>query len=85
MASARRTRPKTRGAPRPAPARKTAAGKGPRRMAPRSAPPAEVEIDAEVMEFIEALDRYRRDNARPFPSWSEVMHVLRALGYRKSG
>ena len=33
--------------------------------------------------FMKAMDRYKRDNRRPFPTWSEVLEVLRALGYRK--
>jgi len=34
-------------------------------------------------EFMKAMDRYKRDNRRPFPTWSEVLEVMRALGYRK--
>ena len=30
------------------------------------------------------MDRYKRDNRRPFPTWSEVLEVLRAMGYRKT-
>jgi hypothetical protein len=33
--------------------------------------------------FMMAMDQYKRDNRRPFPTWSEVLEVLRALGYRK--
>ena len=33
--------------------------------------------------FMRAMDQYKRDNRRPFPPWSEVLEVLRALGYRK--
>jgi len=36
------------------------------------------------MEFINAINAYKQRYARPFPTWSEVLHVLRALGYRKS-
>ena len=32
---------------------------------------------------MKAMDQYKRDNCRPFPTWSEVLEVLRALGYRK--
>ena len=32
---------------------------------------------------MKAMDQYKRDNRRPFPTWSEVLEVLRALGYRK--
>jgi hypothetical protein len=34
-------------------------------------------------EFMKAMDRYKRENRRPFPTWSEVLEVLYALGYRK--
>ena len=34
-------------------------------------------------EFMKAMDRYKRENRRPFPTWSEVLEVLRSLGYRK--
>jgi hypothetical protein len=35
------------------------------------------------IEFMRAMDLYKRANRRPFPTWSEVLEVLRALGYRK--
>jgi hypothetical protein len=34
-------------------------------------------------EFMVAMDTYKRANRRPFPTWSEVLEVLTALGYRK--
>jgi len=34
-------------------------------------------------DFMKAMDRYKRDNRRPFPTWSEVLEVLWSLGYRK--
>jgi hypothetical protein len=37
----------------------------------------------EEIEFMKSMDQYKRDNRRPFPTWSEVLEVLRALGYRK--
>ena len=39
--------------------------------------------DEETM-FMKAMERYKRENRRPFPTWSEVLEVLRALGYRKT-
>lgn len=45
----------------------------------------DLELDADVLEFIEALDRFKKAHNKPFPSWSEVLHVLRSLGYRKVG
>jgi hypothetical protein len=38
--------------------------------------------DDEII-FMKAMDQYKRDNRRPFPTWSEVLEVLHALGYRK--
>lgn len=49
----------------------------------RSSPPM-AEIDADVLEFIEAIDRFKKMHARPFPSWSEVLRVVRELGYRRA-
>ena len=33
--------------------------------------------------FMKAMDQYKRANRRPFPTRSEVLEVLHALGYRK--
>lgn len=38
----------------------------------------------DVLEFLKAVDDYKRKSARPFPSLSEYLRILRALGYRKS-
>lgn len=35
------------------------------------------------VEFLMAMDAYKRDNRRPFPTWREVLDVLLELGYRK--
>jgi hypothetical protein len=43
----------------------------------------EGEITGELLEFIMAIDEYKRINERPFPSWSEVFEIVRYLGYRK--
>lgn len=37
----------------------------------------------EEVEFMRAMDDYKRRSGRPFPTWSEVLEVLRDLGYRK--
>jgi hypothetical protein len=34
-------------------------------------------------EFMKAMDRYKRENRRPFPTWSEVLEVLMSMGYRR--
>ncbi len=43
----------------------------------------ERDYSIDEIEFMKAMDQYKRDNRRPFPTWSEVLEVLRALGYRK--
>ena len=74
----------------PKPKKKTPAAKPSKR--PKVASPVskraleandDVEIDPEALEFIAALEKYKKIHGRPFPSWSEVLHVLRQLGYRR--
>ena len=43
----------------------------------------ERDYNDDEIEFMKAMDQYKRANRRPFPTWSEVLEVLRALGYRK--
>lgn len=38
----------------------------------------------EEREFMVALDKYKRDNRRPFPTCSDVLGVLKSLGYSKN-
>ena len=38
--------------------------------------------DQEI-EFMRAMDEYKRKSGRQFPTWSEVLEVLRYLGYRQ--
>jgi hypothetical protein len=40
-------------------------------------------VTDEETSFVHAMERYKRENRRPFPTWSEVLEVLRSLGYRK--
>jgi len=35
------------------------------------------------VEFMRAMDDYKRKSGRPFPTWSEVLEVLMSLGYRQ--
>ena len=35
-------------------------------------------------EFMQAMERYQRVHKRRFPSWREVLMVLKSLGYRKA-
>ena len=43
----------------------------------------EGEMTDEQFEFLMAMTEYKRVNDRPFPSWTEVLDVMHALGYRK--
>lgn len=45
----------------------------------------EGEMTHEQFVFVTAIDVYKRVNGRPFPSWTEVLQVIRRLGYRKTG
>jgi len=43
----------------------------------------EGEMTDELLQFVLAIDEYKRVNRRPFPTWSEVFEVIHYLGYRK--
>jgi hypothetical protein len=57
-------------------------GPGHRRSPERRAA-EEGEMNDEQFEFLMAMDEYKRANQRPFPTWTEVLEVIQALGYRK--
>ncbi|MFP4144912.1 MAG: hypothetical protein ACOCTI_05780 [Phycisphaeraceae bacterium] len=44
----------------------------------------EGEMNREQFLFIKAIDAYKRVNNRPYPTWTEVLEVIRKLGYRKT-
>ena len=44
----------------------------------------EREYNNEEIEFMKAIEDYKRDFRRPFPTWSEVLEVMKALGYRRT-
>ena len=43
----------------------------------------EGEMTEEQFAFLMAISEYKRVNRRPFPTWTEVLDVIHALGYRK--
>lgn len=43
----------------------------------------EGEMTAEQFDFLRAINDYKSVNKRPFPTWTEVLDVMKALGYRK--
>jgi hypothetical protein len=57
-------------------------GPGRRRTDDRKAA-EEGHMSDEQFEFLMAIDEYKRKNARPFPTWTEVLEVIKAIGYRK--
>jgi len=44
----------------------------------------ERDYTADEVEFMHALDAYKRSSGRMFPTCSEVLEVLRGLGYAKT-
>ena len=42
-------------------------------------------VEEEAMEFIQAVEAYKAEKGRSFPSWTEVLGILKSLGYRKTG
>lgn len=44
----------------------------------------EGEMTPEQFLFVKAIDAYKRVNHRPYPTWTEVLEVIRKLGYRKT-
>ncbi len=57
-------------------------GPGRRRTETRRAA-EEGQMTEQQWEFLEAMTEYKRLNKRPFPTWSEVLDVMHAIGYRK--
>lgn len=77
------------GKPRRASGGATSPRTGETRTASRSAKrrsPKEPETDPEVLElerleFLRAMDAYKRKTGKTFPSWTEVLDVLRSIGW----
>lgn len=43
----------------------------------------ERDYSQQEIEFMQAMDDYKRRSGRQFPTWSEVLEVLRSMGYRQ--
>ena len=43
----------------------------------------ERDYSGDEVEFMRAMDEYKRKSGRMFPTWSEVLEVVRSLGYAK--
>ena len=46
---------------------------------------SERDYGAAELEFLGAIQEYKRTSGRLFPTWSEVLEVIRCLGYAKAG
>ena len=42
------------------------------------------DYSSDELEFLVAMDRYKRARRRPFPTWVEVLDVLKELGWTKA-
>lgn len=43
----------------------------------------EYPMSDEELEFIKAINEYKHRYNKPFPTWSEILHILKGMGYRK--
>lgn len=46
-------------------------------------PPRPDAMDPEVIEFLQAVDKYKRDYQCKFPTLSQVFEIVRELGYHR--
>ena len=44
----------------------------------------EGEMSTEQFLFLQAIDAFKRVNGKTFPTWTDVLEVVRKLGYRKT-
>ena len=44
----------------------------------------EGELTQEQFQFVAAIDAFKRANGKTYPQWTEVLEVVRLLGYRKT-
>ena len=51
-----------------------------RRSPKNNGPDAEL-IEYERLQFLKAMDAYKRRTEQTFPSWSEVLDVIRSIGW----
>jgi hypothetical protein len=44
---------------------------------------ASSDLSDDELEFMKAIDAFKRQSGKAHPTWAEVLAVTRALGYRK--
>jgi hypothetical protein len=52
-----------------------------KRRSPKERPPDPELLEQERLEFLRAMDRYKRKTGKTFPTWTEVLDVLRSIGW----
>ena len=43
----------------------------------------EYPMSDEELNFIKAVNEYKQRYSKPFPTWSEILHILKSIGYEK--
>lgn len=71
------------GEPYPESVRLAAAGRSAAAVKRRHPSTCDPSYTPDELEWLKAIEDYRRVNARPFPTWTEALGVLRTLGYAK--
>ncbi len=41
-------------------------------------------LTREELEFVKAIESYKKTNSKAFLSWTEVLSIVKELGYKKS-
>lgn len=54
-----------------------------RRLADDRRSAEEGEMNTEQFEFVMAIETYKKVNHRLYPTWTEILEIVRQLGYRK--
>ena len=52
-----------------------------KRRSPKEAPEDPELLEYERLQFLKAMDKYKRKTGKTFPSWTEVLEVLRGIGW----
>ena len=52
-----------------------------KRRSPKTPPEDPEQLEYERTEFLRAMDKYKRKTGKTFPSWTEVLEVLRSIGW----
>ncbi|MGQ0551902.1 MAG: hypothetical protein ACT4PU_01620 [Planctomycetota bacterium] len=57
------------------------AARSAKRRSPKEPEPDPALLELERLEFLRAMDRYKRKTGKTFPTWTEVLEVLRSIGW----